>query len=408
MKDLLQKYAALAVKAGVNIQKDQLLVINAPIECAPFARLCMEEAYKAGAKDVYINWNDEQSAKVRYMCADISVFQSMYSFVKDVRLVPARLGAAFLAIIANDPDVFKDVDPLKIQTAQKTNSTELKEFIDRQMSNQNRWTVITVPAENWAKKVFPGDDAETAVKKLWEQIFTITGVYKEDAVQNWKTKQETLQKYSAFMNGHKFKSIRMVNSRGTDLTIELPQGHIWSGGGDIATDGVPFMPNIPTEEVFSLPKRNGVNGTVFSTKPLSYSGQLIDDFKLTFKDGRVVDFSAKIGYETLKLLIETDEGSHYLGEVALVPHDSPISKAGLIFYNTLYDENASCHLALGRAYLPCLENSSTMSEKELSERGVNQSLTHVDFMVGSSDLSVTGINKDGNTVVIFKDGNWAV
>ena len=256
------------------------------------------------------------------------------------------------------------------------------------------------------KKVFSDLSDIEAVEKLWENIFKIVRVDKDNPVEAWNEHLNNLQKKVDFLNIKKFKKLHYL-SKDTDLSIELPEKHIWAGGGELNSKKTYFVANMPTEEVFTLPLKTGVNGKVKSTKPLNYSGNLIDNFILTFKDGKIVDFSAEKGYETLKKLIETDEGSHYLGEVALVPYDSPISNSNIIFYNTLFDENASCHLALGEAYPICIEGGSEMNSEELEKAGANNSLTHVDFMIGSPNLDITGETKDGVIIQIFKNGNWA-
>ncbi|MCW7999923.1 aminopeptidase [Clostridium sp. cpc1] len=256
-------------------------------------------------------------------------------------------------------------------------------------------------------KVFPNIPKKEALEKLWDAIFKTVRIDKEDPIEAWNEHLNNLDEKLEFLNEKKFKNLHYTSSNGTDLIIELPKGHIWSGGGDYNTKDVFFVANMPTEEVFTLPKKTGINGIIVSTKPLNYSGNLIDNFKLTFKDGKVVDFEAEKGYETLKNLLDTDEGARYLGEVALVPYDSPISNSNILFYNTLFDENASCHLAFGMAYPTCIEGGSEMNEKEKEVHGVNSSLVHVDFMVGSKDLDIVGETDEGEKLQIFKDGNWA-
>lgn len=408
MKDeLLKKYAKLAVKTGVNIQKDQTLVIMSPIECAPFTRMVSEVAFEEGAKDVVIHWDDEKSAKTRFLNAPEEVFETLPQWQVDRMLSYALEGAGFLSISAANPELFKDVDPSRIAKNLKAKQIGLKEFNQRLMSNKNAWSIVSIPTEGWSMKVFPNCSPEEAIEKMWDAIFKIVRVDKEDPVEAWIKHTTNLTEKMNYLNSKKLKSVHFANSKGTNLEIELPEGHLWVGGSEKTIDGVEFIANMPTEEVFSMPKKTGVNGIVYSSKPLNYGGNVIDNFSITFKDGRIVDFTAEKGYETLKHLIETDEGSHYLGEVALVPFHSPISDSGIIFYNTLYDENASCHLAIGRAYTLCLENGEHMSEEELENKGANTSLTHVDFMVGTEDLSIVGIAHDGSNVDIFTNGDWA-
>lgn len=402
----LKKYATLAVKTGVNIQEGQTLVVMSPIECAPFTRMIMEEAYEAGAKEVVVHWSDELSAKIRFMKAYEEVFENMPQWQIDSFMHYAEQGAAFLSISAANPELLKDVDPNRIAKSQKTRSMGLQNFNARLMSNRNAWSIVSIPTVGWATKVFPGVSSEEAIEKLWEAIFKIVRVDKEDPVAAWEEHKNNLKYRMDYLNGKNFKALHFKNARGTDLHLELPENHLWVAGAEHTLEGVEFIANMPTEEVFSMPKKTGVNGIVYSSKPLNYGGNLIDNFSLTFKDGRIVDFTAETGYDTLKHLIGTDEGSHYIGEVALVPHHSPISDSGIIFYNTLYDENASCHLAIGRAYSLCIKNGENMSNEELEAAGGNYSLTHVDFMIGTEDLTITGISADGKETPVFSNGNW--
>lgn len=404
--NLLEKYARLVVKSGLNIQKNQVLVISCPIEGAQFARTVAEVAYQEGAGDVVMNWSDEKFAKVRYLYAPEKVFEEFPKWKKEFYLSHARKGAAFLSIAASDPELMKDVDPNRLAKASKTSNLALKEHSERMMSNQNAWCVVSIPTQAWAKKVFPGLSKEDAVEKLWKTIFKTVRVDKEDPIAAWQEHKDNLKRRREFLNKNQFQSLHYKNSLGTDLKIELPEGHLWAGGSDNTPEGVEFIANIPTEEVYTLPKKTGVNGKVISSKPLNYNGNLIHPFTLIFEKGKVVDFNAKEGYETLKHLIETDPGSCYLGEVALVPYDSPISQSNILFYNTLFDENASCHLALGKAYPTCLENGENMTKEELEKAGVNHSLVHEDFMIGSEDLEIIGINAKGEKVQVFKNGNF--
>lgn len=276
------------------------------------------------------------------------------------------------------------------------------------MSNKNAWSVISIPTEGWATKVFPELSPKDAMKKLWDYIFNIVRVDKENPVEAWKEHTNNLKNKMNALNSYHFKSMHYKNSLGTDLTVELPKKHLWLGGSEHTENGIEFLANMPTEEIFSLPLKTGVNGTLVSSKPLNYGGNLINNFSFTFKDGKIVDFKAEQVYESLKHLIDTDEGSHYLGEIALVPFHSPISNSNIIFFNTLYDENASCHFAIGKAYSVCIENGANMDEDQLKENEVNDSLTHVDFMVGTNDLSIIGTTYDGKEIEVFKNGDWAI
>lgn len=402
------KLARLAVRTGINIQKGQTLIINSPIECAAFARFAAAEAYEAGAHDVVMNWSDEKFARLRYEKAPEEVFEEFpdwrYRFYMDY----AKEGAAFLSVSARDPEIFNGISPTRLLTAQKTAGMALVEYRERIMKSRNTWCVISVPTAGWAKKVFPDLPPEQAAEKLWDEILQsvrISGA--DDPVEVWKRHIQNLSKAADFLNGHDFHSLHYQNSLGTDLVIELPEGHIWAGGAEYSEDGTLFVANMPTEEVFTAPKRDGVNGVVFASRPLVYQGNLIEKFRVEFKDGRVVKYSAERGEEHLKALFETDDGSNYLGEVALVQYDSPISKSGVLFYNTLFDENASCHLAFGKAYPSCIKDGSKLNSVELIRRGLNDSLKHEDFMVGTEDLSITGRKKDGSEVPVFVNGNFA-
>lgn len=406
-KELLQKYAQLVVKVGVNLQQDQILVINSPIECADFARTIAEEAFAAGAHDVVVSWGDELLAHIRYAGGKKELFTEFPEWRRKFYTDYAEQGAAFVSIAARDPEIFKDIDPEKLKLSQQAAGAALLEYRARLMNNRNTWCVVSVPTRSWAQKVFPAVSVDEAVAKLWQAIFkTVRIEAGADPVAAWREHIAFLQKAAKFMNDNAFVSLHYTNGSGTDLTVELPEGHIWAGGAEDSELGVQFAANMPTEEVYTLPKREGVNGTVKASKPLNFNGNLIEGFTLTFKEGKVVYYSAEKGGEILKGLLETDEGARYLGEVALVPYDSPISQSGILFYNTLFDENASCHLALGKAYPTCIEGGESMDSVTLLQHGVNDSLLHEDFMIGTRDLDIVGTTKDGRQVQVFKDGNF--
>lgn len=402
---LLEKYARLIVRTGVNIQKDQILVIGSPIECAPFTRMIAEIAYQEGARDVIINWKDELFSKIRFLHAPEAVFDEFPPWQKEFYLSYMRQGAAFVSIAASDPELLKDVNHERVAKAQKASNHALKEYRESLMSNRNVWCVVSIPTRPWAKRVFPKLSEDEAMEKLWASIFKAVRVDTEDPVGEWENHKNALKRTADFLNNSKFKFLHYKNSRGTDLQIELPEDHIWLGGSEYTPGGVEFIANMPTEEVFTLPKKTGVNGTVVCSKPLNYNGNLIEQFSLTFRDGKIVAYAAEKGCEVLKKLIETDEGSFYLGEVALVPHDSPISNSNILFFNTLFDENASCHLAIGKAYPVCIKDGEHMSQAELDMLGVNDSLVHEDFMIGTEDLEIIGITAIGTMVPVYKNGN---
>ncbi|MBU3134734.1 aminopeptidase [Clostridium gasigenes] len=404
---ILKKYATLAVKMGVNIQTHDTLVINSPIDCSEFARAIATAAYKEGAKNVVVHYNDQKMQKIILNNSSIETLSDVPNWVSESYNSYARDGANFISISSSDPDAFKGVPVEKIAATQKAKQLALKEYYEKAMSNKVRWCVLSVPSEAWASKIFPELTIEEAMEKLWSVIFSVVRVDTEDPVEAWVNHNKNLNQKISFLNKNSFETLHYKNNKGTNLTVELPTGHLWLGGGEKSTSGIEFNANMPTEEVFTLPKRDGVNGTVVSSKPLSYGGNLINDFSLTFKDGKVIDFSAKEGGDVLKQLLDSDESAKYLGEVALVPIDSPISNSGIVFYNTLFDENAACHFAFGKAYPCCLAGGTEMTDEELAKNNVNNSIIHVDFMIGTDDLEITGITKNKDSVTIFKNGNWA-
>lgn len=402
----LEKYAELAVKVGVNVQLNQTLVINTSIDQAEFIRLVVKNAYQAGAKNVVVNWNDDAVTRLKYDLAPDESFLEYPTFRAQEQIALAKEGAAFMSVISSSPDLLSGVDPKRIANFQKVSGEALEEFRQYIQSDKVSWTVIAAPSQAWAEKVFPDVDPSEQVDALWNAIFKAVRVDQEDPVAAWKTHDETLHEKADYLNDKNYTSLHYT-APGTDLTVDLPKGHIWCGAGSVSEDHVHFMANMPTEEVFTVPHKYGVNGYVSSTKPLSYAGNIIDQFTITFKDGKIIKVEAKTGEDILKQLVETDEGSHYLGEVALVPHQSPISQSNILFYNTLFDENASNHFAIGSAYSFCLEGGKKMSKEELEKHGLNSSITHVDFMVGSADMNIDGITEDGKIEAIFRNGNWA-
>ncbi|MBS4198342.1 aminopeptidase [Bacillus sp. FJAT-49732] len=405
-QETLEKYADLAVKVGVNIQKGQTLAINSAIDNAEFIRLVVKKAYEAGAKNVIVNWNDDVVSRLKYDLAPDEVFKEYPIWrAKEVEEL-AENGAAFMSVVSSGPDLMKGVNPQRIADFQKAAGKAMEKYRQYIQSDKVSWTVIATPSKDWAAKVFPDADSEEQISKLWDAIFTATRADLDNPIEVWKEHDETLHEKVDYLNNKRYKKLHYT-APGTDLTIELPEGHLWAGAGSINEQGNEFMANMPTEEVFTVPHKDGVNGFVSSTKPLSYAGNIIDEFTITFENGRIVDVKAKEGEEILKKLVETDEGSHYLGEVALVPHNSPISQSNILFYNTLFDENASNHLAIGSAYAFCLDGGKKMSQEELAEKGLNSSITHVDFMIGSAEMDIDGITDEGVAEPIFRNGDWA-
>jgi aminopeptidase len=403
----LEKYARLIVKTGVNIKKNQICVISAPVENYEFVEMIAEMAYQEGAREVVPNWIDERIGRSKYEYAPDDVFDEIPEYRKMFYLETVRKDACYIRLAGSDPDILKGIDQNKIMRTNRTFGENLKEYRERLMSDKNVWCVAAAPTKAWAKKVFPNLSQEDAVEKLWDAIFMTNRIDKEDPVAAWDVHKNNLKKRMAFLNDNHFKYLKYSNSLGTDLNIELPEKHLWLGGQSFMKDGTEFMANLPTEEVFTLPKKDGVNGMVHSTKPLVYNGVLIEDFWLRLEAGKVVEYDAKNGVEALKSLIDLDEGSCYLGEVALVPYHSPISEMNILFYNTLFDENASCHLALGEAYPICIEGGESMSKEDLVKNGKNDSIAHEDFMVGSSDLRITGVKDSGEEVIVFENGDFA-
>lgn len=402
----LQKYAELLVKVGLNVQEKEPVYIQASIDASEFVHLVVEEAYKIGAEDVKVSYKDDRLAQLKYQYEPESFFENVKQYDIDEKMDYLDRKAAFLSIVSSSPDSLKDADPNKIRKSMAANGKAFKDYMVAVQSDRMSWCVASYPSVGWAKMMFPELSDDEAVNKLLETILKTVRVDQEDPVKAWEEHDHLLHEKADYLNNKKYKALH-YKSEGTDLTIELPNGQYWSGASSVNSKGNSFVANMPTEEVFTAPHKNGVNGTVSNTLPLSYSGNIIDDFTLTFKDGEVIDYKAGVGEEILKSILETDEGSKRLGEVALVPVDSPISNMNTLFYNTLFDENASCHIALGSAYAFCIEGGKDMSAEQLAENGLNDSTTHVDFMIGSKDLAIDGILENGEKEPVFRDGNWA-
>ena len=406
MERQIDKYVELVIKKGINIQKGQILVISSPVEVYDFTRKLVKQAYELGASEVVVHWNDEVVGKYKYVYGAEDIFDTFPEWQKESMEYYRKKGAAFLSVYATDPDILKEVDKTRVARFQKAKSLALKEYYENVMGNSNQWCVISVPTQAWAKRVFPELSTEVAISEMWKLILKIVRADKENPILEWENHLNTLKARMDYLNKKRFAKLIYRNSLGTNLEIGLPEGHKWISGGEKSKAGVEFVANIPTEEIFTMPHREKVNGVVVSSKPLIYGGSVIDKFILTFKDGEVINYSAEVGEEILGKLLSMDENSKYLGEVALVEYDSPISKSERVFYNTLFDENASCHLAFGGAYPVCLENSEGQSEEELKERGMNNSLTHEDFMIGTEDMEIVGIDSEGRETTIMKNGNF--
>lgn len=411
MKDQakLKDYAKLVVEVGVNVQEGEPVLITCPVEAVEFARLLATYSYERGASEVIMNWKDDPLTRLKYENAPMEVFENIPDWAFDRAKYYYEKGANIISVYSEDPELLQGIDMAKIAAASKANNTKMKPLDKYTMNDIVSWCVVSIPNVAWAKKIYPDiENEEEAVDKLWDQIFDVTRMNEEDPVAAWESHLDTLTQKADKLNELHLKSLHYKSSNGTDLVVELPEKHIWMSATSNNAKGTRFLPNIPTEEVFTLPSRTGVNGKLVSTKPLAYNGNLIDGFTLDFKDGEVVEFTAKKGGEALKSLFDEDPNGRRLGEVALVPYDSPISNSNLLFYNTLFDENASCHFAFGACYPTTLEGGTEMSEEEIVEAGGNDSLLHEDFMVGAEDMSITGLTYDGETIDIFVDGNFAI
>ena len=407
-KTILRKYARLAVRTGVNLKKGQGCAIYAQVEQHEFAEMVAEEAYRAGAKWVQVFWQDQAVRKLDLRHQTVTQLSRVEEWEKVQQQMFVDQLPARIHISSEDPDGLKGVSVPKMQKAQAARSTVLRPY-RKAIDNKHQWTIIAVPSKKWAKKVFPGVRASVAEEKLWEAILqTVRVTPDNDPEAAWDQHNATLQEKSGKLNALDLDYLHYTAPNGTDFKCWLIPGAKWEGGGATILDGTFYNPNMPTEEVFTSPLKGKCEGTLVSTMPLSYQGNLIDQFSITFENGRAVSCKAQQGQELLEKMLHMDEGASMLGELALVPHDSPVSNTGILFYNTLFDENAACHVALGFGFPECVEGFESMTDQELQEKGVNDSIIHVDFMIGSKDLDITGYTRDGKAVQIFKNGNWAI
>lgn len=404
----MKKLARLLVRKGADVQPGQLVVVNAELEHGPIVREIVQEAWRAGAKDVWVSWNDDVLSREFYLNASPEVIETIPAWKALQIEDAAKEGASFIRLDGEDPDGLSAVDPKRLmnrKTALRKATPIYRKGID---AGNLAWTIGAAPTKAWAKKMYPELSEDEAVDQLWEAIFAASRIDENDPEENWEKHDATFSKRMEILNQADLKALHYTSSNGTDLTVELPEGYLFAGGSFTMKDGRKIFCNIPTEEIFSAPKKTGVNGQLEAVMPLSVNGSLVDGFGFTFKDGKVVDFHADQGKEVLESLMETDEGSRYLGEVALVDKSSPIRTMGRIFYSTLFDENAACHFALGQSYGETIENGLDMTEEELEEKGMNQSLIHVDFMVGADDLNIDGIRKDGSILPVFRGGTFVI
>ena len=405
-QEKLEQYAQLAAKVGANVQKGQYLLINTSTETLDFTRLVVKAAYEAGAGRVHVNLTDDFVTRAFYDYGSDEELNHYPKWIVEQREELIAKKGALLWIDAEDPDLLSGVDGEKLAKQQKVGGEALKNYRKAVMNDDIAWSIVAVPSKKWAAKVFPHLPEMEQVPALWEAIFLSVRIGEGDAVTLWHEHIQKLERRATTLNEKAFVQLR-YKAPGTDLVIDLPKGHIWQSGSSKAPDGTAFIANMPTEEVFTLPAKYGVNGTVRNTKPLAYRGNIIDEFTLTFKDGKVVESSAMVGNELLQSLLTTDETSAYLGEVALVPHNSPISNSNLLYFNTLFDENASNHLAFGAAYPTCFKDGRNLTEEQLEENGINVSVTHEDFMIGSAEMDIDGVLEDGTVEPVFRKGNWA-
>ena len=409
-QELLNKYAAFTVQVGVNVQKGQTLIIRCPVEGAYFGRACMEAAYKAGARDVVIRWEDEKAARIRMELGEEEALSETkpYELRSYLDYAESEGGCCLLAIHASDPEIFKGLDTAKINRVSLAKQEAMKSWREYTMKDRVQWCVVAIPTPAWAASVFPGLSEDEAQEKLWSAIFDVCRVTGGDPVSAWKEHVAKTAACRDKLNELQLESIHMTSANGTDLTVGLAEGHTWEGACSKAENGTVFIANVPTEEVFTAPHRERVNGVVKGTKPYVYNGQLIEGFSVTFKDGVVVEYSAEKNAELLGQLLDSDEGARRIGEIALVPASSPINRSGLLFYNTLFDENAACHIAFGAGYPTTVKGGAAMTTEELLACGVNDSAIHEDVMVGAEDMTITGLTKTGETVTIFENGEWAI
>lgn len=401
----LEKYADLIVKTGINIKSGQDVIIRAQLDQPEFVSMVAEKCYQAGARKVTVEWSHQPIEKININYRSLETLLEVNNWEISKMEYLSETLPAMIYLLSENPDGLNGIDSEKYTGGLQARSKVLKPIRDK-MDNKYQWCIAAVPGIEWAAKVFPDESKENAVNKLWDAILYTSRVT-EDPISEWDNHNKDLLSRCEYLNSLDIKTLEYKSSNGTDLRVGLIPNSAFAGGGEYTESGNYFNPNIPSEEVFISPMRGEAEGIVYSTKPLCYNGQTIDHFNLTFKDGRVVECHAEVNEELLKKIISMDEGASYLGECALVPYDSPINNSGILFYNTLFDENAACHLALGAGFTNCINNYNNYSREELIKMGVNDSSIHEDFMIGSEDLSITGIKENGERVEIFKNGNWA-
>ena len=405
-KTQLKRYAKLLAKVGLNVKKGQTVFIAAGLDQPEFVTMVVEECYKAGASEVYVEWSHQPVEKLSSHYRTLQSLSELKPWAKAKWEFKAKNYSCRLYIESEDPDGLSGLDPNKMSAARRAIYPQIKPY-RLALENKHQWCIAAVPGKAWAKKVFPQLSEKKAMEEMWRVILLTARADGKNPIQAWKEHNADLDARCSYLNGLGLKYLEYKSANGTDFTVELNEDGIFAGGNEKTLKGRVFNPNIPSEEVFTSPKAGAAEGIVYSTKPLSYMGQLIENFSMRFENGKVVEVKAEKGEELLKEMVSMDDGAGKLGEVALIPYDSPISNSGVLFYNTLFDENASCHLAVGHGFNECLKGFEKYTDEECKQRGINDSMIHVDFMIGSADMSIVGVTKDGTRVQIFKDGNWA-
>ncbi|WP_156103516.1 aminopeptidase [Deinococcus sp. YIM 77859] len=406
-EEKLRNYARLAVRVGLGVRAGQRVLVQAPVETAPLARLLVREAYDAGASFVDVRWDDDDVQLARFTRAPEGSFEQISRWRVDAEMETAEAGGAVIAIRATNPNLLANVDPARVTAHQRALAAYRKPYALQVMTNRLNWNLISAPVPEWAELMFPGLPRDEAIRRQWDAIFAATRADQLDPVAAWQGHLADLKRRRELLTEKQYAALHFRGGE-TDLTVGLAEDHVWGGGAAQTPSGITFTANIPTEEVWTAPHRERVDGVVVSTKPLSYNGVLIEGIRIRFAGGRVVEATAKQGQDTLRQLIDTDEGSHRLGEVALVPHSSPISRSGLFFFNTLYDENAASHIAIGSAYRFNVRGGVDMTLEEFQAKGGNDSLTHVDWMIGSGEMDVDGITREGEREPVMRAGEFVI
>ena len=402
----LKEYASLLARKGINVQKGEEVWVSAQLDQPEFVRLVVEELYKAGASRVRVEWSDNATSRLSYQYAKTGVLSRVPNYTVAEYKYMVKHHPSMLHIVSDDPDAFSGISQSKLSKVSFSLRKKIKPYRD-QIDGKYKWCIAAVPSLAWAEKVFPSLKGNDAVEALWEAILSTSRV-DGHALENWDKHNEELMVHRKLLAELDLQYLEYKASNGTDFKVELMKDVLWGGGVEFTDKGLSYNPNIPSEEVFTSPKAGSIEGIVYSSKPLSYNGQIIDEFWVKFENGKVSKVGAKVNQKLLEHMVDTDEGSRMLGEVALVPYDSPIRNSGILFYETLFDENAACHLALGAGFKELFPEGASISNEEAKARGLNDSMIHVDFMIGTKDLEIVGTSFNGKKTVIFKDGNWAI